>query len=71
VGTPSCADVAVLLLEGLEEEPVGFFPVCSCLIGESEALGYRYLDYLVGIVTDNEKNKVDAERLRRERSDDE
>lgn len=52
---PCYADVAVLLLRGLEEELEGFFPVCSCLIGESEALGYRHLGHLVGILADNEK----------------
>jgi hypothetical protein len=57
VGTPSCADVAFLLLEGLEEELERLFPVCSALDLENETFCDRHFDYVVGVVPDNEKLK--------------
>jgi len=54
VGTPSCADVALLLLEGLEEELERLFPVCSALDWENETFCDRHFDYVVDIVPDNE-----------------
>jgi hypothetical protein len=42
--SPSCADVAVLLLKGLEEELEGLLPVCSALNWEEEAFCDRHFD---------------------------
>jgi hypothetical protein len=52
MGSPSCADVAVLLLEGLEEELKGLLPVCSASNWEDEAFCDRHFE-LCGIVPDN------------------
>jgi hypothetical protein len=44
VGSPSCADVAVLLLEGLKKELEGLLPVCSALDWEDEAFCDRHFE---------------------------
>jgi hypothetical protein len=44
VRAPSCANVAFLLLEGLEEELKWLFPVCSALNWEDEAFCDRHFE---------------------------
>jgi hypothetical protein len=51
VGAPSCANVAVLLLEGLEEELERLFPVCSVLDWKDKAFCDRHFELCDGYCT--------------------
>lgn len=47
VGSPSCADVAFLLLQGLEEKLQRLLPVGSGLDWEDQAFCYRHFGLFV------------------------